>query len=36
MDLIDGGDGLIQYTEFLVCGANKKSLLSAENIRKEF
>ena len=31
-----GGDGLIQFTEFLVAGCDKHTLLSVENIRKEF
>ena len=35
MDL-SGGDGLIQFTEFLVAGCDKQSLLTEANIRKEF
>ena len=31
-----GGDGLIQFTEFLVAGCDKQLLLSSENIHKEF
>ena len=31
-----GGDGLIQYSEFLVAACNKQSLLEGSNINKEF
>ena len=32
----NSGDGLIQFTEFIIAACDKKSLLSEENIRKEF
>ena len=35
MDL-SGGDGLIQFTEFLVAGCDKRNLLTEANIKKEF
>ena len=31
-----GGDGLIQFTEFLVAACDKISLLTSDNIHKEF
>ena len=31
-----GGDGLIQFTEFLVAASDKISLLTSDNIHKEF
>ena len=31
-----GGDGLIQFTEFLIAGSNKAVLLSDGNLQKEF
>ena len=36
IDFADGGDGLIQFTEFLLAGCSKKNLLVQENIIKEF
>ena len=36
IDFADGGDGLIQFTEFILAGCSKKTLLSQENIIKEF
>ena len=36
IDCADGGDGLIQFTEFILAGCNKKALLTPENIMKEF
>ena len=35
MDL-SGGDGLIQFTEFIVAGCDKRSLLTEANLQKEF
>ena len=35
MDL-SGGDGLIQFTEFLIAGCDKRSLLTEANLLKEF
>lgn len=32
----NSGDGLIQFTEFIMAACDKKLLLSEENIRKEF
>ena len=31
-----GGDGVIQYTEFLIAGSNKVVLFKEENLQKEF
>ena len=31
-----GGDGLIQFSEFLVAACNKKALLEDTNIKREF
>ena len=36
IDFGGGGDGLIQFTEFILAGCNKKDLLTPENIRKEY
>jgi len=36
IDCADGGDGLIQFTEFVLAGSSKKNLLCQENIIKEF
>lgn len=36
IDFADGGDGQIQFTEFILAACSKKSLLSNENIIKEF
>ena len=36
IDFADGGDGLIQFTEFLLAGCSKKNLLVEDNIIKEF
>lgn len=36
IDFADGGDGLIQFTEFILAGCSKKNLLSYDNIMKEF
>ena len=36
IDFADGGDGLIQFTEFILAGCSKKNLLVSENILKEF
>ena len=33
---VSGGDGLIQYQEFLVAGCDKRNLLSERNLEKEF
>ena len=33
---IAGGDGLIQFTEFLVAGCDKRLLLTEVNLQKEF
>ena len=36
IDFNDGGDGLIQFTEFVLAGCSKKNLLSSDNMIKEF
>lgn len=36
IDFADGGDGLIQFTEFILAGCNKKNLLVQEHIIEEF
>ena len=36
IDFADGGDGLIQFTEFVLAACSKKNLLSADNMIKEF
>ena len=36
IDFADGGDGLIQFTEFVLAGCSKKNLLSSQNVEKEF
>ena len=36
IDFADGGDGLIQFTEFVLAGCSKKNLLTTENMVKEF
>lgn len=36
MDFADGGDGLIQFSEFILAACTKKHLLVSENIIKEF
>ena len=33
---VSGGDGLIQFSEFLVAGCDKRNLLSTANVEKEF
>ena len=34
IDFVDGGDGLIQFTEFVLAGCNKSTLLTFDNIIK--
>ena len=36
IDFADDGDGLIQFTEFVLAGCSKKILLSTENMITEF
>ena len=36
IDFGGGGDGLIQFTEFILAGCSKKELLTPENIFKEY
>ena len=36
MDFAHGGDGLIQFSEFILAACQKKHLLISENIIKEF
>jgi len=36
IDFADGGDGLIQFTEFVLAACSKASLLNHDNIVKEF
>ena len=36
IDYSGGGDGLIQFSEFLLAGCSKKNLLTEANVMKEF
>lgn len=36
IDFVDGGDGMIQFTEFVLAGCSKKNLLSSDNMINEF